>query len=120
MASTRAEYVEFATEIDGVAARARALDASVQPFKRWRSRAAPAGTPELGEGFARMMALVSTLEQFAGRVRSGDEPLPDPQQYAQMRAAVRVLQQALEALEGRLRETLGPHGWKMPGPTATG
>jgi hypothetical protein len=120
MAPTRAEYLELAAEVDGVAAQARALSASVQPFKGWRSRAATESSADLVEGFVPMMTLVATLERFAVGVRSGQEPLPDPQQYAQMRASVRVLQQALAALEQGLREKLGPHGWKLPGPDARG
>ncbi len=120
MPARRAEYLEFAAEVDGVAARARALNASVQPFKGWRSRASPKGSPDLVEGFASMMTLVSTLEQFASDVRSGTEALPEPQQYAQMKASVRVLSQALDALAQGLEEKLGPHGWKLPGPPAKG
>ncbi len=120
MSPTRAECVELASEILGVTGRAHALDASVQPFKGWRSRAARPGTPDVVEGFAPVMAMVGILEQFANGTQSGVEPLPDAQQFAQMQAGLRAIRQALGMLEQRLAETLGPHGWVLPKPKAEG
>lgn len=120
MSPTRAEYVEFASDVEGLTARAHELHASVQPFKGWRRRGASPDSPDVVEGFVPVMALVPILERFAAGIRSGVEPLADPQQFAQLQATFRALRQALSVLEQRFKETLGPHGWVLPEPNAKG
>jgi hypothetical protein len=120
MEPSRGEYVEFAAEVEALTDRAHALYESIQPFKGWRSRGAPKDTPDVVTAFQPVMALVSVLEQFASGIRSGVEPMPDDQQWARLQLTAKGLRQALSIYEQRLRDTLEPHGWKLPEPKAKG
>ncbi|HSN16365.1 MAG TPA: hypothetical protein VLT61_17150 [Anaeromyxobacteraceae bacterium] len=104
---------EIADECERAVARLKRLRASLDPFKGWRRTGASPDSPDVVEALAPAEALAPMLDAFVREVRSGMHADRQPE-LEQVRAVVKMLVQALGAVEESLSRTLAPHGWKLP------
>jgi hypothetical protein len=115
-APSPAELEALAGEIEIVSRHARALYASIQPFRGCRSKADPPGSPDVVEQMAPIMNVLTIVEAFARGARAGVERLPDAASYRQLQTMIRGIRQGLTQVEERFAIGLGPYGWKLPPP----